>query len=373
MVPDKPLMLKDYLALDTESSNVGFQCYPRMANTGPTVRHLLDVELGGSGTLVRSRSRNTLNKISSAIKFRFFQKQESFLSRNLSRKLKGSFWRRRWQQEKEDMELERRSFDYPSPVVSSFRSWLEMGNASDFVSGSGSGSESPLPSRKEIREDKKIEEKEYPNPNPMEQCLDVEKEQLSPVSVMDFPFDEEEEEEEEEEEDDVTVTTSSSPPFHRSTANHIERTDLHIVQKSRRFDNIDEIKPVDLEEEFSAVESRCYSTLYNMDETEIAWDLLVQLGSVENFEKLLLDFFTEGLSSNVQQMKLLNEARDWVNNEGWRWESRGCRGQLELREMEKNGKWRCFEREQLEVCINLESIILEALVQELVDDIIVEC
>lgn len=159
MVPEKPLMLKDYLALDTESSNVGFQCYPRMANSGPTVRHLLDVELGGSGTLVCSRSRNTLNKISSAIKFRFFQKQESFLSRSLSRKLiKGSFWRRRWQQEnwreEEDMELERRSFDYPSPVVSSFRSWLEMGNESEFVSGSGS--ESPLSSRKEIREEKKV-------------------------------------------------------------------------------------------------------------------------------------------------------------------------------------------------------------------------
>lgn len=145
------------------------------------------------------------------------------------------------------------------------------------------------------------------------------------------------------------------------------------MQKSRRFDNIDEIKPVDLEEEFSAVESRCYSTVYSMDENELAWDLLVQLDSVENFETLLLDFFTEGLSSNVQQKKLLNEARDWINNEGWRWELRGCRGQLELREMEKNGKWRCFEREQPEVCIDLESIILEALVQELVDDIIVEC
>lgn len=145
------------------------------------------------------------------------------------------------------------------------------------------------------------------------------------------------------------------------------------MQKSRRFDNIDEIKPVDLEEEFSAVESRFYSTLYNMDENEMAWDLLVQLGSVENFEKLLFDFFTEGISSNVQQMKLLNEARDWINNEGWRWELRGHRGELELREMEKNGKWRCFEREQPEVCIDLENIILEALVQELVDDIIVEC
>lgn len=52
----------------------------------------------------------------------------------------------------------------------------------------------------------------------MEQCLDVEKEQLSPVSVMDFPFDEEEEAEE----DDVATTTMSSPPFHRSTANDTE-------------------------------------------------------------------------------------------------------------------------------------------------------
>lgn len=161
-------MLKDYLALDIESSNAGFQCYPRLGSSGPTVRHLLDVELsGGSGALIRTRSRNTLNKISSVIKFRFFQKQEGgFLSRSLSRKLKGSFWRRRWQENvnddckmrfEEEMETERRSFDYPSPVVSSFRSWREMDNASELVSGSGS--ESPL-ARKEIgtvnREEKKV-------------------------------------------------------------------------------------------------------------------------------------------------------------------------------------------------------------------------
>jgi hypothetical protein len=58
---------------------------------------------------------------------------------------------------------------------------------------------------------KKIQEKEYP----MGQCLEVEKEQLSPVSVMDFPFDEEEE-------DDVATTTTSSSPFHRSTANNAD-------------------------------------------------------------------------------------------------------------------------------------------------------
>jgi hypothetical protein len=161
MVPEKPLMLKDYLALDTESSNTGFQCYPRLANGGSTVRHLLDGELRGSGALIRTRSRNTFNKISSAIKFRFFQKQEGFLSRSLSRKLKGSFWRRRWPENdckrRFEEEMERRSFNYPSPVVSSFRSWLEMENVSEFVSGTGS--ESPL-ARKETgavsREEKKV-------------------------------------------------------------------------------------------------------------------------------------------------------------------------------------------------------------------------
>jgi hypothetical protein len=143
----------------------------------------------------------------------------------------------------------------------------------------------------------------------------------------------------------------------------------HTAQKSRRFDNIDELKPVDLEEEFNAVKSRCYK-LYNMDENEMAWDLLLQLESVENSDKLLLDFLTEGLSSNVQQMKLLNEARGWINNEGTRWEVQGSRGVFELREIEKNGKWIGFEREQPEVSNDLESIILRTLVQELVDDML---
>jgi hypothetical protein len=162
MVPGKTLMLKDYLALDAESSNTGFQCFPRQANGGPTVRHLLDAELRGSGALVRTRSRNTFNKISLAIKFRFFTKQEGFLSRSLSRKLKGSFWRRRWQENdckrRFEEEMERMSFNYPSPVVSSFRSWLDVENASEFVSGTGS--ESPL-TMEEIgagvsREEKKV-------------------------------------------------------------------------------------------------------------------------------------------------------------------------------------------------------------------------
>jgi hypothetical protein len=107
-----------------------------------------------------------------------------------------------------------------------------------------------------------------------------------------------------------------------------------------------------------------------MDESEMAWDLLLLLDSVENSDKLLLDFFTEGLSGNVQQMKLLNEATDWINNEGWQWEVRGSHGVLELQEMEKNGKWIGFEREQPEVSIDLESIILRTLVQELVDDML---
>jgi hypothetical protein len=58
---------------------------------------------------------------------------------------------------------------------------------------------------------KKIQEKEYT----MELSMEVENEQLSPVSVMDFPLDEEEE-------DDVATSTTSPSPFHRSTANNAE-------------------------------------------------------------------------------------------------------------------------------------------------------
>ncbi|KAJ3682096.1 hypothetical protein LUZ60_014669 [Juncus effusus] len=367
MALGKPLMLKDYLELE-ESSNVGFQCYPRLpVTTGPTMRNLLDVELRGGPRLVRSRSKSAMERISSVIKFRFSPIQEGFLSRSLSRKLKGSsFWKRRFGQGQQTGELikfgeemERISFSYPSPVVSSFRSWLEVDNGEfgfGFRAGPGFVStESPalkeMISAAKQEEHQKVEERES-----MERRLDIEKEQLSPVSVMDFPYDEED--------DDVASATTCSSPFQfRSITNNSDRSKLQILQKSKRFVEISNLDPINLEDQFTASES---STTYE----EKPSDLIEQLGSVEIFQNLLEDFFTYGLFDETDKTELLNTARDWINNEGWIWELQGRRGEMEVMEMERIGKWRGFEEERMEISIDLGDLVFELLVDELVEEIL---
>lgn len=86
---DRPLRLKDLLELDCDScSAAGFRCYPRRlcvagaAATAPSpMRHLLEAE-----ALRFGRSHSLRPKL-------------SHLSRSLSRRLKGGFWRRRLEEE----------------------------------------------------------------------------------------------------------------------------------------------------------------------------------------------------------------------------------------------------------------------------------
>ncbi|URD89568.1 hypothetical protein MUK42_26508 [Musa troglodytarum] len=174
----KPLMLKDYLELDWDSDSycAGFGCVPAQAGDADpdadatTMRYLLDAELPGGGggpTLHRTRSMSAMAKISAVIgAFRLlsFAGASSssasvgrrrcgaggFLSRSFSKRLSGSFWRKTgkaaaaamedtWVGVKDIVRLsfveekvvsdELRSFDFPSPALSSCTVWSE----SDFV------------------------------------------------------------------------------------------------------------------------------------------------------------------------------------------------------------------------------------------------
>lgn len=177
---EKPLMLKDYLEIEIDSqaeSSDGFPCYPRLADAA-TVRHLLAAELrGGAGkrfACPRSAKGGALTRISAAIKLKLLpfsaaegRNGEGFLSRSFSKRLRGSFWKKRSEGAEGEGERdrkrsvrvkdivrlrsfeeieERRSFGCPSPVVSSCSSSsesesLSSSSGSDFVSSSIGSSE----------------------------------------------------------------------------------------------------------------------------------------------------------------------------------------------------------------------------------------
>ncbi|CAL9044327.1 unnamed protein product [Musa banksii] len=447
------------LEWNSESSGAGFRCVPRRANDDATVRYLLEADLRGGGgrKLPRTPSMSALTKISAvfnAVRLLPFaaaassspdsgrSRQEGSPSRSLSERLKGSFWRRKGKEGEENRAKvrdivrlrsfeeetgdDRASFDFPSPVVSSCSSFSESDSyGSGFLPSSIASSEttddaattgdvkkhSPRtsPSRNtnglniiaEVAEAsvaghrwaaKATESQSEESP----ECHSEEKEQLSPLSVMDFPS---EEDEEEEEEDDTT-----SPSFHHSLAK-LERTKLQLLQKIRRFECLADLDPIDLDRHFASSDDRSESTdcvaLSDVDEEEAdvrglrekkAWGLLGELkndfhvGPGTCVEKVLVDFFIQGLTSSGDdavpgrpswwrnsilrrdpaERPMLETSRDWI-------EGKGCRdlddyhGEATLREMERNGRWICFEEE--EEAADVEDLVLGSLMEELVVDL----
>ncbi|CAL9092602.1 unnamed protein product [Musa textilis] len=417
-----------------------------------------DLRGGGGRKLPRTRSMSALTKISAvfnAVRLLPFtaatasspdsgrSRQEGSPSRSFSERLRGSFWRRKGKEGEENKAKvrdivrlrsfeeetgdDRASLDFPSPVVSSCSSFSESDSfGSGFLPSSIASSEttddatatdttgdvkkhSPRtsPSCSTIglniiaedaeasvsghrRAAKASESQSEESP----ECQSEEKEQLSPVSVMDFPS----EEDEEEEEDDTT-----SPSFHHSLAK-LERTKLQLLQKIRRFECLADLHPIDLDRHFASSDDRSESTdcvaLTDVDEEEAdvrglrekkAWGLLGELktdchvGPGTCVEKVLVDFFIQGLSSSGDdavpgrpswwrnsilrrepaERPMLETSRDWI-------EGKSCRdlddyhGEATLRDMEGNGRWRCFEEEEEAVGADVEDLVLGSLMEELV-------
>ena len=170
MTGQKPLMLKEYLELDSNfESCSGFGCAPRRGNAA-TMRCLLEAEFRGDGErLVRARSKCALTRISAvihAVRFLPFgafsagcrSSHEGFLPRSFSKRLRGSFWKKKGKEEEhkarvrvidivqlrsfEEEGEERKSFGFPSPVVSTCSSWSETySSGSDFLRSSIGSSE----------------------------------------------------------------------------------------------------------------------------------------------------------------------------------------------------------------------------------------
>ncbi|KAL0913335.1 hypothetical protein M5K25_016786 [Dendrobium thyrsiflorum] len=432
----KPLMLKDYLELDSCSES--FWWAPLQRAGGTSVRRLLEAELGGGGAdkggwrLVRSRSKGALTRLSAIIKLLQFSAEEGpvasadavcgggpprLLPRSFSKKLRRSFWKKRDHEKEEKVKVmvkdivrlssfDEETVERRSPVVS------RCGSSSGFLFSTATselfvdGKESMPPISPRTEKGVFVgpgEESRRPSTGcqePEEICgkvgmdcpFEEEKEQLSPVSVMDFPY-------QDEDEDEAVVEQPSaiSPSFEQSIIN-IERTKNQLLQMIRRFETLANLEPVDLDHSFACTEASAQTTVHvETDEEEegnenearrrrrrTASALLRQI--TDNYslpacgEELLFDFFVDGLSFDEDCRRgtkrgcagnedLLRLASDWVAGGGSVAEKDGG---VAVREMERCGKgWNCFDEEEEIVAVEMTGGVVTWLMDELVDDLLV--
>ncbi|KAF8380336.1 hypothetical protein HHK36_027820 [Tetracentron sinense] len=357
--------------------------------------------------------------------------KQGFLTRSLSRKLlRRSFWRKtdkeereirirvtvkdiiRWRSFRDLVEENQKPLDFssspPPPYTttttsstshSNSNSWCDYGFESDYLQCSScnseySGENEAEEGKKYSPEKKMISKREgvADSEDSMaattytvvvdakEESQYEEKEQFSPVSVLDFPFEEDEE-------------TSS---FQQSLAS-IGRSKKKLMQKIRRFESLAQLEPIDLEKWIAVsdldepLESpRNYSSISTHSEKqedeetqkakEKAWELLKLIkatSSVEssksNVDLMLLDFLRDGILDRNQNTQLLKMARDWMNGNNYH-------GLLEyglkdyreacVRDMEMGGRWMKLDKEQGELAFEMEIGVLGDLLDELLLDLL---
>ncbi|WOL07508.1 hypothetical protein Cni_G16250 [Canna indica] len=437
MTTQKPLMLKDYLELDfdSESSGAGFRCAPRRANDADTMRRLLDAELrrgGGARRLPRTRSMSALKRISAVFKLLPFASasdssasEGGLLARSFSRRMSVSFWRKRnkpaaataEEEESRHFDETRRSCDFPSLAVSRCSSWSQFESfGSYFLASSISSTDATDDIPCEVINDGKACLHCSPKAKtaagdvsdvsikvterddkilPECQSSEDEEEQLSPVSIMDFPS-----EEDDDEEDEACDLASSS--FRRNVVN-LERTKSQLLHKIGRFESLADLNPINLERRFASCIHDARSLSSDNDEQEQAdddseeaigeperkaWVLLEQftsschVGAVDaSMEKLLMDFIGElsradDSGSSLQRRLLAEEKEEALLRRGIDWVE-GVRsgdamedyhGEATLREMDNDGWLRCCSDER-EITLDFEGFLLRSLVEELVADL----
>ncbi|CAL1375462.1 unnamed protein product [Linum trigynum] len=227
-----------------------------------------------------------------------------------------------------------------------------------------------------------------------------EKEQFSPVSVLDCPFNDDEE-------DEAEVNS----PFHRQTLVRVEGNNK-VMKKTRRFDCLAQLQPLDLQKRITTVitedssssssenESSSSSTpdqlppvLYSrpctsgeqveeetvMITTKAPHELLsivkerasksTNYGLISKAELLLLDYFEEKSSSSTEED--LEAVEEWVNGEPKEmfagWEVKEGRS-LYLKRMEEvDGEWRNVGEGKEEVGFELEHEIFTTLINEVLE------
>ncbi|XP_062074194.1 uncharacterized protein LOC133778321 isoform X2 [Humulus lupulus] len=213
--------------------------------------------------------------------------------------------------------------------------------------------------------------KEWPN--------EEEKEQFSPVSVLDCPF----------EDDDQDETNS---PFNSRLA-RLEGTKQKLLQKIRRFENLTQLEPVDLEKRIIAMsdiknDNDRYQIKTSSDdeiEDQKARELVTKVtknintaASSSATNKLLFDFFRERVAEERGSRKgfaeAVKSAEDWTVGAPTRevllrWEVNEGR-KAYIKEMEKGGRWRNLDEEKGEIDLELEALVWDSLIEEILLDLL---
>ncbi|XP_019194735.1 PREDICTED: uncharacterized protein LOC109188531 [Ipomoea nil] len=225
-----------------------------------------------------------------------------------------------------------------------------------------------------------------------------EKEQFSPVSVLDCPF---------EDEDDV------SSPFQDKLTNVEGTRKKQMKKKMKKQECLTQLEPVNLVKRiaFSESETDEESPLHHlsllpstpadilMADLELKAAMLLNqvkartpsrgLKPMAKTDRLLLDFFRHGIIENRLLVRadnsgeyeydgeeLMRVAEDWISGKSRRflyeWEVQKNR-QAYIEDMESGGKWKKVmdkeEEEHGEVGLQLEAEVFTSLVNELVDDL----
>ncbi|KAJ0052627.1 hypothetical protein Pint_00335 [Pistacia integerrima] len=191
-----------------------------------------------------------------------------------------------------------------------------------------------------------------------------EKEHRSPVSVLDFQFEEDE----------------SLLSFNR-TLDHMEKTKQNLMQRIQCLEGLAKVDPFNLEEWMSMEENDDVSDEDKEvnDVEETAMRLLNHVKATSSMgycednvvvEQLLFDFFMDELSTRNDEIdsEMIGQAKRWINGE------HSCRMDWEeyVKGMDKKfGKWNKFEEEQEEMALQIEIVMLNLLVDESLADFLV--
>ncbi|XVF22637.1 hypothetical protein REPUB_Repub12eG0188300 [Reevesia pubescens] len=426
----RPRMLKDFLLDDSNScSSNGFKPCPRKACQGSSsIRSLIQIDLNSDHAkpnygqrLQRSRSKAASTTISAfqaminAVKNIHLitsVKSHSILPRSLSRKLskKNSQSQQfnletkitvrvkdiiRWKSFRDLVEEKSRPSDFASsphhctnttttgstctPCSSNGSSWCDSDFTSEYLPSEEYGEneidvgKNFLPCVGKDPMETTTEEGANTAVGPKDiKCESEEKVQQSPHSVLDLEY--------EEDDEDLFSSFNQSPAI-------IEKTKQKPMQKIQCFESLAKLEPVNLEkwmsleeieekEETNEVEEKARQLQNHVKETS-------SLKSYKNIstDKLLLDLFREELATKwIKQIRneeiecdMVRLAKAWINGEhngttrsSGVWEKKeGC-----VRDMEREGRWSKFEEEQEELAWEVESGVMNILVDELLFDLL---
>ncbi|XP_044983210.1 uncharacterized protein LOC123449910 isoform X2 [Hordeum vulgare subsp. vulgare] len=447
-----PLTLRDFLEMACDSScSDGFRSYPRRLLPCPVrsedeaTQAKLRAEAAPVRLLIEADLRRSPSRTLSSFLFPRSPRSLAAISRfsrTLSRRL--VFWRRHPDDDDDDGDdSERDSLGLPSPVVSSC-------SASDYAE-----SEAETPGSPPV--DAALEKpasKPSPSPSPSSSSGSVDpsdagakhterltdgvgsaeegKQQLSPVSVMDFPFHHHHDDDNDDETSDAGTCSPATSfqhclPDDSQRSNEAQAQEL-LLRKIRRLDGLAHaVCPVDLEAHFGGApdrqpgesdDARTQTSNSGADHgAATTWSprcrgadgtaergpdeahrLLARLlkddggdtaattSSVAT-ERLLLDFFAEGLGRRRASdaglavgaarplddvSVLVRAAREWVKGAGTRWGAEDVlfAGEAALADMERGRRWVCVAEEEREVGGLLEGLVMDAMVDELVRDLV---